>query len=63
VSRLSLVSVKNSRNKSSMKPTLIRRGRATSTRLSEFGQLPRKAFNIGFVTGKERSQQRDKSIP
>src|SRR6185437_10746761 len=63
VSRLSLVSVKNSRNKSSMKPTLVRTGRATSTRLSEFGQLLCKAFKFGFVIGKERSQQRDKSIP
>src|ERR1700760_4600143 len=63
VSRLSLVSVKNSRNKSSMKPTLVRTGRATSTRLSESGQLLCKAFKFGFVIGKERSQQRDKSIP
>jgi hypothetical protein len=46
VSRLSLVSVRNSRNKSSMK-SAFPLGRATSTRLSEFGQLPCKAFNIG----------------
>src|SRR6201999_2399504 len=63
VSRLSLVSVKNSRNKSSIKATLVRTGRATSTRLSERGQLLCKAFKFGFVIGKERSQQIDKSVP
>src|ERR1700744_6235803 len=62
VSRLSLVSVKNSRNKSSIKATLVRTERATSTRLSERGQLLCKAFKFGFVIGKERSQQIDKSV-
>jgi hypothetical protein len=47
VSRLSLVSVRNSRNRSSMNQAFERDGHATSARLSEFGQHLRKAFNIG----------------
>jgi hypothetical protein len=34
---------------------------ATSTRLTERGQLLCKAFNIGCSNGKERDQQRDKT--
>jgi hypothetical protein len=47
VSRLSLVSVKNSRNKSSMKPALRNTERATSQRPLELRQLLWKRFNIG----------------
>jgi hypothetical protein len=36
---------------------------ATSTRLTEPGQLLCKPFNIGLAKGKEHDQQRDKTTP